>query len=159
MNEEERAGFASGEATPRDYLAILFSKWWVVASIFIIAVIGSFLGALGIPDVYQVQTKLLITSPLSNRVINSRSSSRSGLQINPFLGTSISYETLSEMGTAHLDLFDLRGRRLASQDVSALGPGSHVVTIRPEAGMTSGVYIIRLTQGGAAISMKVAFVR
>jgi hypothetical protein len=54
--------------------------------------------------------------------------------------------SLSDDAPAHLELFDLAGRRLASRDVGALGAGTHEVEMSPpRAALSSGIYTLRLT--------------
>jgi hypothetical protein len=67
--------------------------------------------------------------------------------------------TLANRERATLDVLDLAGRRVASADVSALGPGSHEVVARPAGALPAGVYIVRLVQGGRAVTAKAALVR
>jgi hypothetical protein len=67
--------------------------------------------------------------------------------------------TLASRERATLDVLDLAGRRVASADVSALGPGSHEVVARPAGALPAGVYIVRLVQGGRAVTAKAALVR
>jgi hypothetical protein len=50
--------------------------------------------------------------------------------------------------SARLDVFDLAGRRVASRDVTSLGPGRHVVNLAGAGRMGSGVYLVRFRQGG-----------
>lgn len=67
--------------------------------------------------------------------------------------------TLTSRERATLDMLDLAGRRVASADVSALGPGTHEVVARPTGALPAGVYIVRLAQGGRAVTAKAALVR
>jgi SdiA-regulated protein len=55
-------------------------------------------------------------------------------------------------GPARLELLDVTGRRVASRDVGALGPGRHALALGEA--LHSGVYLARLTQGGRARTMK-----
>jgi len=68
--------------------------------------------------------------------------------------------TLPSDGPARLELIDLAGRRVLARDVGALGAGAHQLDLSREAGaLRPGVYSIRLTQGGRALTRKVAIVR
>jgi Domain of unknown function (DUF1929)/Calx-beta domain len=65
--------------------------------------------------------------------------------------------TLPGDGLVTVGMYDITGRRVGSYDVGSLGPGSHVVTLRqrPE---RAGIYWIRIAQGGASATTRVAFV-
>jgi Kelch motif protein/galactose oxidase-like protein len=60
---------------------------------------------------------------------------------------------------ATLELFDLGGRRIASREVGSLGPGEHLVPLTERLHLSAGVYLIRLTQGGRALTAKACVVR
>ena len=65
---------------------------------------------------------------------------------NPNRGEMRVTFSLSDDAPAHLELFDLAGRRLASRDVGALGAGTHEVEMSPpRAALSSGIYTLRLT--------------
>jgi len=55
-------------------------------------------------------------------------------------------------GPARLELLDVTGRRVASPDLGALGPGWHALALGE--GLHSGVYFARLAQGGRVRTMK-----
>ncbi len=68
--------------------------------------------------------------------------------------------TLPSGAPAQLELIDLAGRRVLARDVGALGAGAHQLDLsREAAALRPGVYSIRLTQGGRALTRKVAIVR
>jgi len=56
-----------------------------------------------------------------------------------------------------IDLFDITGRRIAGRELSSYGPGVHDVTVA--SGVTSGLYVVRITQAGRARSARVPVVR
>jgi hypothetical protein len=62
--------------------------------------------------------------------------------------------TLAEPGAAHLLLLDVTGRRVAEQDVGALGTGRHVVELG--SGLAPGLYVVRLDQGARVRALRVA---
>ena len=70
--------------------------------------------------------------------------------------TTLSLPTGGQSGT--LELIDLAGRRVASQDLSGLSAGRHQVTLLERRGVAPGVYVVRLARGGQVRSMKVAVV-
>jgi hypothetical protein len=45
-----------------------------------------------------------------------------------------------------VEIFDVRGRRVANRDLGAHGPGSHRVSLGSGDRLPAGVYTIRLTQ-------------
>jgi hypothetical protein len=55
-----------------------------------------------------------------------------------------------------LELIDLSGRRVAFRDLSGLSAGRHQVTLLERRTLAPGVYLVRLTRGGAVMSLKVA---
>jgi hypothetical protein len=62
--------------------------------------------------------------------------------------------TLPEAAPATLELLDLAGRRLESQEVGSLGPGRHVVQLGRRGSVPSGLYVVRLTRAGRSLTMK-----
>jgi hypothetical protein len=61
---------------------------------------------------------------------------------------------LPAVGPARLEVFDVNGRRRASQDVGALGPGIHSVRIDQSATWGPGVFYARLQRGRQSQSTK-----
>jgi Secretion system C-terminal sorting domain len=76
-----------------------------------------------------------------------------GFKPNPAVGALQIAFTLANDSRATLDVFAVNGRSVASRDVSSMGAGFHVLDLSRE-GMRPGVYWIRLTQAGRAISKK-----
>jgi len=60
---------------------------------------------------------------------------------------------------AMLELFDLRGRRIAAREVGSLGPGDHLVPLSERLNLAAGVYLIRLSQGHRTLTAKAAVVK
>jgi len=54
---------------------------------------------------------------------------------------------LPDAQPARIDVFNVSGRRVATQEVGSLGPGLHTVTLGERTTLPSGVYLFRLTQG------------
>ncbi len=65
--------------------------------------------------------------------------------------------TLTAAAPAKLELVDVTGRLVSSQDLAGLAPGEHQVTLQASA--RPGVYWARLSQAGKMVSTKVALVR
>ena len=60
---------------------------------------------------------------------------------------------------ATLELFDLRGRRIAAREVGTLGPGEHLVPLADRPGLPAGVYLVRLTYPRQVLTAKALVVR
>ena len=58
--------------------------------------------------------------------------------------------TLPDNKPTRLELLDIAGRLIVSQDVGPLGPGRHVYDLSRGQRFASGVYFIRLTRPGQA---------
>lgn len=56
--------------------------------------------------------------------------------------------TLSDARTAKLDVLDLAGRRVAGRDLTGLGPGRHVVEVQEIESLSSGLYVVQVSQAG-----------
>ncbi len=82
-----------------------------------------------------------------------------GLRPNPSTGPITCRLTLGGVEDATLEVLDLAGRIWVRRPVGPLGPGSHEVTIRPPAGMASGVYFVRLAHHGETRVSRVCFLR
>ena len=66
--------------------------------------------------------------------------------------------TLPSAEHAILELVDVTGRRLSMEEVGALGPGSHVVSIKTARALPTGLYWVRLTQSGRTLTIRGAVV-
>jgi hypothetical protein len=80
-----------------------------------------------------------------------------GASPNPTFDAIHTWFTLPNASPAALELFDLAGRQVARRDVGELGPGRHMVVLAPRS--RPGLYFLRLTQGGRALSTRVAVIR
>jgi hypothetical protein len=67
--------------------------------------------------------------------------------------------SLPAAGEGALELFDLRGRRLALRDLAGMAPGPHRVALADARHLAAGVYWVRLTHGGRQLTAKAAVVR
>ena len=69
---------------------------------------------------------------------------------NPAIhGLRVEFSLLSA-ASAKLEVIDIAGRRVLSQEVGPLGPGAHAMNLDEAAGLRPGLYLIRLTQAGAS---------
>jgi hypothetical protein len=75
-----------------------------------------------------------------------------GLSPNPGRGPWRVDFSLADAHPARLDLLDVSGRRILSREVGSLGPGRHQIEVA--GGVRSGVYLVRLRQGGETRSMR-----
>ncbi|HKQ58333.1 MAG TPA: T9SS type A sorting domain-containing protein [Candidatus Eisenbacteria bacterium] len=60
---------------------------------------------------------------------------------------------------ATLELFDLKGRRVAYREVGSLGAGEHLVPMTDSPSLPAGVYLVRLTQARRTFTAKACLVR
>jgi hypothetical protein len=65
-------------------------------------------------------------------------------------GAMIVRFTLPSAAVASLELLDVAGRRVITQEVGSLGPGDHVIDLAVGRRFKSGVYFVRLRQGNGA---------
>ena len=66
---------------------------------------------------------------------------------------------LPDAQPARIEVFNVSGRLVAAREVGGLGPGFHAVTLGEQATLSSGVYIVRLTQGGRSLATRAVLVR
>ena len=101
---------------------------------------------------YRLRVALLgreqILGEISVDVPSSAELSLAGFLPNPAHGELSLAFTLASRAPATLSVFDVAGRRRLALDVGSLGPGRHVVPLRDRTSLSSGVYLIHLTQGG-----------
>jgi hypothetical protein len=67
--------------------------------------------------------------------------------------------TLATREPARIELFDVMGRRLVSDDLGSPGPGDYDIQLTTPASLSSGVYFVRLTQGRAERTGKAVVLR
>jgi hypothetical protein len=83
----------------------------------------------------------------------------SRVEPNPSVGElRVSFSLLDDT-PASLEVYDLTGRRLESQELGRLGPGAHVVSLGRGVRWPPGIYEVRLQQGSRSRFRKVAIVR
>jgi catechol 2,3-dioxygenase-like lactoylglutathione lyase family enzyme len=73
-------------------------------------------------------------------------------------GVSVRF-TLPGAEPARLELFDLRGRRIAAREVGSLGAGEHLVPLADRPNLPAGVYLVRLTHAQRVLTAKALVVR
>jgi hypothetical protein len=78
---------------------------------------------------------------------------------NPLAGPLRVTFTLPAAAPATLALFDVQGRVVITRDVGSLGVGRHSLDWSSSDRIASGIYLLRLTQGGQSVSTKVALLR
>jgi hypothetical protein len=82
-----------------------------------------------------------------------------GPRPNPSVGEVSAVFSLPDATPARLELMDIAGRRIATREVGALGPGNHVVPLAPGHPLPGGIYLLRLTRGGRSLSARVIVLR
>ena len=85
--------------------------------------------------------------------------SLAGASPNPSPGAVAVRFSLPGNAAAMLELFDLKGRRVAARRVGTLGPGEHLVPLSERLNLAAGVYPVRLTQGPRTLTAKACVVK
>jgi hypothetical protein len=68
---------------------------------------------------------------------------------------AVAFELASD-APARLELLDIAGRRVLSRDLAGLGGGGHVLALARSASRpAAGLYFLRLTQAGRALTRRV----
>jgi len=67
--------------------------------------------------------------------------------------------TLPDASPAHVEVVDLAGRQVLSQELTGLGRGSHVVNLTEARKLAAGLYLVRLRHGGRSLSTRLVVVR
>ena len=81
-----------------------------------------------------------------------------GVIPNPAQGELRVSLSLGDLAPATLEVFDVRGRRLAARRIESMGPGWHTVTIGDSSWLRAGHYLVRLTQGGRSLATRAVVV-
>jgi hypothetical protein len=76
-----------------------------------------------------------------------------GFRPNPALGTAQIAFTLAGSSPARLELYSTTGRLLFTREVGGWGAGSHILALG-DAGLSPGVYWVRVTQAGNSVTKK-----
>jgi hypothetical protein len=82
-----------------------------------------------------------------------------GARPNPSPGLVSVAFVLPDAASAHLELLDVTGRRVAGRDVGTLGAGSHVVDLTEGRPLAAGVYLVRLSRAGQSLTTRVTVIR
>lgn len=78
-----------------------------------------------------------------------------GARPNPARGVVWAAFSLPDAAPASLELFDVAGRRLVARDVGGMGAGPHLASLGAAAPLPVGLYVLRLSSAGRAISRRV----
>ena len=82
-----------------------------------------------------------------------------GVRPNPARSSRLGVAfSLATTASARLELLDVSGRRIATREVGALGPGRHVVDMAEGSGVAPGIYFVRLIQGSNERQTRVAVI-
>jgi trimeric autotransporter adhesin len=82
-----------------------------------------------------------------------------GLRPNPTHSELTVAFTLPFASPASIEVLDIAGRRRLERDLSALGPGNHVLNLAEGHGLEPGLYLVRLTQDNRFRTARVSIVR
>jgi hypothetical protein len=105
-----------------------------------------------VPSVARI---VQVTRPAGGGVVPGQGGlSLSGARPNPATRGLLIAFALSDDQPAELSVFDLNGRRILTRDLGGMGVGEHVVDVGSAPGLTPGVYMIRLTQGGHSVTKR-----
>jgi flagellar hook assembly protein FlgD len=77
-----------------------------------------------------------------------------GIYPNPSDGEAKIYFEIKEKGIHTLNIYDLTGRKVYSQNLSDLETGKHQVSWQADASLKNGIYIYELESNGKKISKK-----
>ena len=80
-----------------------------------------------------------------------------GAQPNPVGKDLFVSLSLPDDSPAHLEVFDVAGRRVLNRQLNGLGPGRHLVAFSSSE-LRSGVYVVRLQHGGQSLSTRAVVV-
>jgi hypothetical protein len=67
--------------------------------------------------------------------------------------------SLAGSAPARLELIDIAGRRVRSDEVGSLGAGNHVLNVNRDGQLAAGVYLVRLAQGTRSSTARAVVVR
>lgn len=102
---QERSMLPNDELPVREYLLAILRKWWLVAGVVVVTVAAAWLfGQLRpqAPDMYEARTKLLITTPVSERLLGQQEGNpKNPGELKPVPVPTLSVETLSALATAN----------------------------------------------------------
>ena len=82
-----------------------------------------------------------------------------GLTPNPSMGDPVVTFSLANSDPATLQVYDLHGRLVQSQEVGSLGPGSHEVRLSEHGRLPTGIYAVRLHQGERVAVARAVIIR
>ena len=77
-----------------------------------------------------------------------------GLRPNPARGDVVVSFALPSAAPARLELIDIAGRRVTSQEVGSLGAGAHVLTLSDGVPRSPGLYWVRLSQSNHTLTVR-----
>lgn len=77
---------------------------------------------------------------------------------NPFNPMTTIRFTLAEKAQTRIEVFDLRGRRVATLMDETTAPGEHLVVFQPE-NLASGVYLLRLQSGSYVATKRILLLK
>jgi hypothetical protein len=113
-------------------------------------VAGRYEYCLGVPDgAFEALTEGVFVDIPSGFVLQ-----LSGFRPNPAVSIPSIAFTLPDDEAARIDVFDVKGRVVSSQEVGKFGAGRHVIPLSGEAHWSAGVYWIRLTQRDKTFTSK-----
>jgi len=116
-------------------------------------VAGSRYGYRLVDDVGRTQGEAWVDVPSTHRL------ALAGTRPHPAGSGAIVMLSLPRRAPARLDVLDIAGRRVASREVGALGPGAHSLRMAELDRLPAGVYLLRLVQGREAVTGRMVRIR
>ena len=110
---------------------------------------GQWFYKLSAVDIHTNESDFALLTPISPVGIDSPAAvfELRGSRPNPSVDGRLNvYFSLERGAGARLEVIDLAGRRMFLKDLSAWGPGSHVLTLGEGKPLSPGVYFVRLFQ-------------
>jgi hypothetical protein len=110
-------------------------------------------GAVGLSETFSIETVVGVGQGPRELALSVRGPDRGA---NGRLSVEFA---LRDATPARLELADVAGRVLTARQVGTLGPGAHTLDLSPSGGLRSGIYFLRLTQGGDEVRARAAVLR
>jgi hypothetical protein len=108
---------------------------------------------------YSIGGKEETSAPVSITVTSETKLALEGFRPNPAIERAVISFALPDARSAVLEVYDVRGRLVFSQQVGPLGPGKHMVQLDGVAKLGSGMYWLRLIRSDQTLSAKGMVVR
>jgi hypothetical protein len=82
-----------------------------------------------------------------------------GARPNPARGDLVVAFTLPDAGGGRLEVVDVAGRRVLARSLAGFAAGNHLLRLDTGERLAPGIYLLRLSQGGRAVTSRVCVIR